>query len=139
MVNEVNSDNEIEVNEVDSENDSSNQSENGIEIDLAFYENVEDFDLSGGRCLICNGPCPKKLRKLRLSRLESLILPSNLSHLHLLHLHECYEITSLHGLGSIPNIRLSYLPDLTFLEGLGPGNQFAQSSSNQHRGLLSSE
>lgn len=106
------------VNEVDNENDTSNLSENDIEIDLAYYENMEDFELS---VVVVSLASPKKLRKLRLSRLENLTLPS----IHLLHTMNAMR-SLFKGLGSIPNIKLSYLPDLTSLEGSGPGNQFVQ-------------
>ncbi len=106
------------VNEVDNENDTSNLSENDIEIDLAYYENMEDFELS---VVVVSLASPKKLRKLRLSRLENLTLPS----IHLLYTMNAMR-SLFKGLGSIPNIKLSYLPDLTSLEGSGPGNQFVQ-------------
>ncbi len=96
-----------------------------IEIDLSFYQKLEVFDLSGGNFQY-NGPFPSTLRKLYLSRLRKLTLPSGLDHLHLLHIAACRKFTSLQGVGSIPNIRLSTLPDLKSLEGLGPGNEFVQ-------------
>ncbi len=100
-----------------------------IEIDLAFYQKLEVFDLSGGNFQY-NGLCPPTLRKLYFSRLRKLTLPPSLDHLHLVHITACRNITSfitsLHGLGSIPNIKLSTLPGLKSLEGLGPANQFVQ-------------
>ncbi len=97
-----------------------------IEIDLAFYKKVEIFHLSGGGDFNCNGSSPATLRKLYLSRLRKLTLPSGLDHLHQLHISDCSGFTSLQRLGSIPNIRLSFLSDLKSLKGLGPDNEFVQ-------------
>lgn len=96
-----------------------------IEMDLAFYQNVEVFEISGSANFTCNGPCPINLRKLKISRSKDILLPSNLDHLHLLHIRECRQV-NLDGVGLIPNIKLAKISLLTSLEGLGPSNQFVQ-------------